>query len=156
MSSNSGKLWIVATPLGNPGDLSPRAVETLTRADLILAEDTRRAGNLLAAAQVAPKRLLSFHEHNETDRLPQVLETLRQGQVVALISDAGMPVLSDPGFHLVRACRAEGLPVSCVPGPCAEATAAPLKASAPPARPARSAIEPAPSATPALTKLRSR
>ena len=123
MPLTSARLWLVATPLGNPGDLSPRAVETLTRADLILAEDTRRAGNLLAAAQVAPKRLLSFHEHNETDRLPQVLEALCQGQVVALISDAGMPVLSDPGFHLVRACRAEGLPVSCVPGPCAEATA---------------------------------
>ena len=123
MPLNSARLWLVATPLGNPGDLSPRAVETLSRAGIILAEDTRRAGNLLAGASIAAKRLLSFHEHNETERLPQVLAALREGQEVALISDAGMPVLSDPGFHLVRACRAEGLSVSCVPGPCAEATA---------------------------------
>lgn len=123
MPLNSARLWLVATPLGNPGDLSPRAVETLSRADIILAEDTRRAGNLLAGASITAKRLLSFHEHNETERLPQVLAALREGQEAALISDAGMPVLSDPGFHLVRACRAEGLSVSCVPGPCAEATA---------------------------------
>ena len=123
MPLNSARLWLVATPLGNPGDLSPRAVETLSRADIILAEDTRRAGNLLAGASIAAKRLLSFHEHNETERLPQVLAALREGQEAALISDAGMPVLSDPGFHLVRACRSEGLIVSCVPGPCAEATA---------------------------------
>ncbi len=119
----SVRLWLVATPLGNLGDFSPRAAETLAQADIILAEDTRRAGALLSAAQITPKRLLSFHDHNESERLPQVLGALREGQVAALISDAGMPVLSDPGFGLVRACREEGLAVSCVPGPCAEAAA---------------------------------
>ena len=123
MPLTAARLWLVATPLGNLGDLSPRAVETLTRVDIILAEDTRRSGVLLAAAKVAPKRLLSFHEHNEGERLPQVLAALREGLEVALISDAGMPVLSDPGFQLVRACRAAGLTVSCVPGPCSEAAA---------------------------------
>ena len=123
MLLNSARLWLVATPLGNLGDLSPRAVETLTRADIILAEDTRRAGALLAAAQITPKRLLSFHEHNENERLPQILAALQDGQEAALVSDAGMPVLSDPGFGLVRACRAAKIKVSCVPGPCAEVTA---------------------------------
>ena len=123
MPLNSARLWLVATPLGNLGDLSPRAGETLTSADIILAEDTRRTGALLAAAGITPKRLLSFHEHNESERLPQVLAALQEGQTIALVSDAGMPVLSDPGFGLVRACRAAGVMVSCVPGPCAEVTA---------------------------------
>ncbi len=123
MPLTSARLWLVATPLGNLGDLSPRAAETLARVDLILAEDTRRAGSLLAAADITPKRLLSFHDHNESERLPQVLAALREGQEVALVSDAGMPVLSDPGFLLVKACRAAGIGLSCVPGPCAEVTA---------------------------------
>ena len=123
MPLTSARLWLVATPLGNPGDLSPRAADTLARADIILAEDTRRTGALLAGAMIAPKRLLSFHEHNERERLEQILAVLRDGAAVALVSDAGMPVLSDPGFQLVRACRAAGIAVSCVPGPCAEATA---------------------------------
>ena len=123
MPLNSARLWLVATPLGNLGDLSPRAGETLIGADIILAEDTRRTGALLAAAGITPKRLLSFHEHNENERLPQVLAALQEGRTIALVSDAGMPVLSDPGFGLVRACRAAGITVSCVPGPCAEATA---------------------------------
>ena len=123
MPLNSARLWLVATPLGNLGDLSPRAAETLTRADIILAEDTRRTGVLLAAAKITPKRLLSFHEHNESERLPQILAALQGGAEAALVSDAGMPVLSDPGFGLVRACRAAGIKISCVPGPCAEVTA---------------------------------
>ncbi len=123
MPLTSARLWLVATPLGNPGDLSPRAVEILTRAAVILAEDTRRAGSLLAQALITPKRLLSLHEHNETERLPQVMDLLQTGQEIALISDAGMPVLSDPGYHLVKTCREAGCAVSCVPGPCAEATA---------------------------------
>lgn len=123
MPLTSARLWLVATPLGNLGDLSPRAAETLARVDFILAEDTRRTGALLAAAGVEGKRLLSLHDHNEEERLPQILAALREGQEAALVSDAGMPVLSDPGFLLVKACRAAGIGVSCVPGPCAEITA---------------------------------
>ena len=134
MSSNSGTLWIVATPLGNPGDLSPRAREVLESADGILAEDTRRAGLLLsrcALAVTAP--FTSLHDHNEEARLPQVLEWLHAGKNLALISDAGTPLLSDPGYRLVRACRAAGIRVSPVPGPSAPLAA--LSASGLPPQP---------------------
>lgn len=120
MSSQSGRLRIVATPLGNPGDLSPRARAALAEAHAVLAEDTRRAGRLLSRyglTLTAP--LISLHDHNEETRLPQILELLRAGRELALISDAGTPLLSDPGYRLVRACRREGLPVSPVPGPSA-------------------------------------
>ena len=118
-----GHLWIVATPLGNPGDLSPRAREVLAGADLILAEDTRRAGLLCSQCNIPARRFLSFHDHNESERQEEVLRLLRQGQNLALVSDAGTPLLADPGYRLVRACRAEGLPVSPVPGPSAPVTA---------------------------------
>jgi 16S rRNA (cytidine1402-2'-O)-methyltransferase len=108
----------VATPIGTLGDLAPRAREVLNRAALILAEDTRRARKLLDHMGVAPAgRVRSFHEHNEDARLPQVMETLRDGRPVALMSDAGTPVLSDPGFVLVRQARREGVRVASVPGP---------------------------------------
>ncbi len=123
MSSNSGKLWITATPLGNPGDLSPRAREVLGRADGILAEDTRRAGQLLARCSIESPPFTSFHDHNEEERLPQVLEWLAQGKELALVSDAGTPLLSDPGYRLVRAARAAGFQVSPLPGPCAPVAA---------------------------------
>ncbi len=123
MPLTSPQLWIVATPLGNPGDCSPRALETFADADAVLAEDTRRAGLLFARLGVKARRFISFHEHNEAARLPQALEMLRAGQRLALISDAGMPLVADPGFRLVRACRAEGIAVSVVPGPCAAVTA---------------------------------
>ncbi len=119
MSSNPVRLWVVATPLGNPGDFSPRARIVLGDADLVLAEDTRRAGLLFARCGLEAKRFVSLHEHNEAKRLPQVLEELQSGKVAALISDAGTPLLSDPGFRLVRACREAGLRVSPVPGPSA-------------------------------------
>jgi 16S rRNA (cytidine1402-2'-O)-methyltransferase len=110
----------VATPLGNPGDLSPRAREALTTAHAVLAEDTRRAGLLLSRCGLSlTAPLISFHDHNEETRLPQILERLRSGQDLALISDAGTPLLSDPGYRLVRACRREGLRVSPIPGPSA-------------------------------------
>ncbi|MDR1856292.1 MAG: 16S rRNA (cytidine(1402)-2'-O)-methyltransferase [Desulfovibrio sp.] len=118
-----GVLKVVATPLGNMGDLSPRAREALESADLILAEDTRRTSRLCAEAGVVPKRLLSFFEHNEDARRETVLELLRQGRTVALASDAGTPLLADPGYGLVRACRLEGIPVVPVPGPSAPACA---------------------------------
>ena len=118
-------LYLVATPIGNDADLSPRARDVLTRADAILAEDTRRAGLFFRRLLITRARpgFFSLHEHNEAGRIPQVLEMLAQGQAVALISDAGTPVLSDPGFRLARACRESGFRVTCVPGPSAPVTA---------------------------------
>ena len=134
MSSNSGTLWIVATPLGNPGDLSPRAREVLETADGILAEDTRRAGLLLSRCGLnVTTPFTSFHDHNEEARLPQVLELLQAGKTLALVSDAGTPLLSDPGYRLVRACRKAGIRVSPVPGPSAPVAA--LSASGLPPQP---------------------
>lgn len=123
MSSISPILWIVATPLGNPGDLSPRARAVLEEADIILAEDTRRAGLLCGRCGVTPRRFMSVHDHNEAGRIEAVLAELGAGKRLALISDAGLPLVADPGYRLVRACRAEGLPVSVVPGPSAPVTA---------------------------------
>ncbi|MFP4658086.1 MAG: 16S rRNA (cytidine(1402)-2'-O)-methyltransferase [Desulfonatronovibrionaceae bacterium] len=123
MSLISGRLWVVATPLGNLGDFPPRAIEVLRACSLILAEDTRRAGRFLAAVRVDPPWMISFFEHNEEQRLKQVLELLRSGQEAALISDAGTPVVSDPGYRLVRACRENRIPVSTVPGPSAPVAA---------------------------------
>ncbi len=116
-------LYVVATPLGNLGDLSPRAAEVLAGADVVLAEDTRRAGILFKSLGIPAHGFVSFHEHNEDGRLAQVLDALRAGRSVALVSDAGTPLLSDPGFTLVRACREAGLPVVPVPGPSAPLTA---------------------------------
>lgn len=116
-------LWVVATPLGNPGDLSPRAREVLESVHTVLAEDTRRAGQLCARCGVAVQRFTSFHDHNETERLSGLLERMRGGETFALISDAGLPLVADPGYRLVRACREAGLPVSVVPGPSAPVTA---------------------------------
>jgi len=122
--SEMGKLWVVATPLGNVDDFSPRARNILMDADVILAEDTRRAGLLFQRLGLERHgRLVSFFEHNEDKRLPKVLQSLEDGLSVALISDAGTPLLSDPGFTLVRACRDEGYPVSPVPGPSAPVVA---------------------------------
>lgn len=130
-----GTLWLVATPIGTLGDLSPRAREVLKRCGTVLAEDTRRARKLLSHYEVpAAGRLRSFHEHNE-ERVGQwVLERLRAGADVALISDAGTPVLSDPGFTLVRRVRRAGLDVLSVPGPSAFVAA--LAASGQPPLPA--------------------
>jgi 16S rRNA (cytidine1402-2'-O)-methyltransferase len=122
--SDTGTLYVVATPLGNADDLSPRARAILTDADVVLAEDTRRAG-LLFKRLGLPRhgRLISFFEHNEDKKLPKVLDQLADGLTVALISDAGTPLLSDPGFTLVRACREQGYRVAPVPGPSAPVTA---------------------------------
>lgn len=119
MRSPSPTLWIVATPLGNPGDITARAREVLASSGLILAEDTRRAARLLREQEIEPAQLLSFFEHNEQERLPQVLQRLKNGEDVALISDAGTPLIADPGYRLVRACREAGMPVRPVPGPSA-------------------------------------
>ena len=116
-------LWIVGTPLGNPGDLSPRARQCLEDADLVLAEDTKRESLACARWGVQVRRFVSFHDHNEKEKYAEVLGWLAQGMRIALISDAGMPVLADPGFSLVRACRDAGHAVSVIPGPCAPVTA---------------------------------
>jgi 16S rRNA (cytidine1402-2'-O)-methyltransferase len=118
-----GTVWIVATPLGNLGDFSPRARQTLEDADVILAEDTRRVGHLLQLVGVTGKRLLSLHEHNEISRIAEVLVLLQQGLQVAVVSDAGTPLIADPGYRLVAACRQHGVDVVPVPGPCAPITA---------------------------------
>ena len=120
--TSPGTLYVVATPIGNLGDLSPRAREVLANVQAILAEDTRRTGQLLAACGLATP-LLAFFEHNEQELLPKLLARLRRGESLALVADAGTPLLCDPGFRLVRACRKEGLPVAAVPGPSAVAAA---------------------------------
>jgi 16S rRNA (cytidine1402-2'-O)-methyltransferase len=109
-------LTLVATPIGNLGDLSPRALQALRDADAVLCEDTRVTGALLARHGVAAP-MLPLHDHNEDDQTPRVLARLRAGERLALVSDAGTPLVSDPGFRLVRAAVAEGLAVGAVPGP---------------------------------------
>lgn len=116
--SDPGRLWIVATPIGNLGDFSPRGADILAGVDVIAAEDTRRTARLLAHAGLATPTL-SLHEHNERQRGDVLLERLSSGQSVALVSDAGTPLISDPGFDLVRRARAGGIEVCCVPGACA-------------------------------------
>ena len=114
----TGRLQVIATPIGNLADLSERAREALAQADVIAAEDTRHTGALLMALGLATP-LLSLHEHNESRRVPGVLARLAQGERVALVSDAGTPLLSDPGYELVRAAIAAGFEVSAIPGPSA-------------------------------------
>jgi 16S rRNA (cytidine1402-2'-O)-methyltransferase len=112
-----GALVLVATPIGNLGDLAPRAVEVLRTAVVICCEDTRRTRTLLSAFEIpAGDRLLSLHEHNEVGRIDQIVHAVATGNVVAVVSDAGMPGVSDPGELLVRAVIDSGLPVTVVPG----------------------------------------
>lgn len=111
-------LWIVATPIGNLGDLGARATATLGEVALIAAEDTRHSGRLLQHIGVATP-MVSLHEHNEDARVANLVARLQAGESIALISDAGTPLVSDPGFALVRASRAAGIEVRSVPGPCA-------------------------------------
>ena len=113
-----GTLHVVATPIGNLGDLSPRALETLRTVDAICAEDTRHTRQLLSHFGLE-RPLLALHQHNEDVQAAQLVERLRAGQSLALVSDAGTPLVSDPGFRLVRAARAAGVAVSPVPGACA-------------------------------------
>jgi 16S rRNA (cytidine1402-2'-O)-methyltransferase len=117
-----GTLVVVATPIGNLGDLSPRAAEVLRTVDLVLAEDTRRTGKLLAHVG-SEVRQLSLHEHNERDRADEVVARLEEGQRVALVSDAGTPAVSDPGYRLISAVVEADLRVEAVPGASALLTA---------------------------------
>jgi 16S rRNA (cytidine1402-2'-O)-methyltransferase len=135
MESARGVLWIVATPIGTLDDLAPRAREVLAAVDLILAEDTRRIRSLLSHLGIrAGSRLHSLHEHNEAGMVAKVMAALGRGSSAALVSDAGTPVLSDPGFLIVRAARLEGVKVCSVPG--SSAFTAALAASGLPPLPA--------------------
>jgi 16S rRNA (cytidine1402-2'-O)-methyltransferase len=118
-----GRLVLVATPIGNLGDLSPRAVSTLEASDLICCEDTRRTRELLSHAGITHKRLLSLNEHNEAERIPGVLARVGIGELVAVVSDAGTPGVSDPGGRLVAAAVGAGLVIEAVPGANAALTA---------------------------------
>ncbi len=118
----SGTLYLVATPIGNLGDFSPRAVETLSSVDFIAAEDTRVTIKLLNHFGIK-KPLISYFEHNRTQSGEKIVERLKNGENVALVSDAGMPAISDPGEDLVRLCAREGVNVLTVPGPCAAVSA---------------------------------
>jgi 16S rRNA (cytidine1402-2'-O)-methyltransferase len=115
-------LVLVSTPIGNLGDISARARQALAACDLILCEDTRRTGRLLAAMDIHT-RTDTLHDHNEDSKIPTVLRKLQAGQTIALVSDAGTPLVSDPGYRLVRAAIAADLAVSAVPGPNAAVTA---------------------------------
>ena len=120
MRPGGGALILVATPIGNLGDLSPRAIATLREADVLAAEDTRRTRNLLTNAGIsAGRRLRAVHEHNEAQLAVELVKEIAGGARVAYVTDAGMPAISDPGERLVRACLDAGLTVESVPGPSA-------------------------------------
>lgn len=116
--NHSGILYIVATPIGNLKDITQRAIETLQNVNCIAAEDTRHSKRLLQHLGIT-KPLVSLHEHNETERANQLIGRLRQGEAIALISDAGTPLISDPGYILVRQVKNAGFRVVPIPGPCA-------------------------------------
>lgn len=122
-ASGSGTLWLIATPIGNLGDMPPRAVQVLASAALVCCEDTRRTGRLLQHIGVRAARLAVTNEHTEFNRVDDVLHVLGSGSDVAVVSDAGSPGISDPGERLVRAALDAGFAVSAVPGPVAAITA---------------------------------
>ena len=122
MGKPRGRLQVVATPIGNMGDVSARVRQALEGAAAVAAEDTRHTGALLQALGIA-RPLLSLHAHNETQRVPEILSRLAAGETIALVSDAGTPLLSDPGYELVRAAAEAGIDVEAIPGPSAITTA---------------------------------
>ena len=119
---NPGTLYIVATPIGNLSDISARALSVLAQVDIIACEDTRHTQRLLSAHAIKNKTL-SMHDHNERQRQEYIAQLLQEGKSIALVSDAGTPLISDPGFHLVRHCRSLNLAVSPIPGACAAISA---------------------------------
>jgi 16S rRNA (cytidine1402-2'-O)-methyltransferase len=118
-----GKMVIVPTPIGHLGDITLRAVEALRHADRIACEDTRHSAPLLAHHGITGKPLVSLHEHNEARRAPDLAQAALGGERIALISDAGMPGISDPGYRVIQACLSQGVPVEVLPGPSAVITA---------------------------------
>ncbi|PVZ84933.1 16S rRNA (cytidine(1402)-2'-O)-methyltransferase [Serratia sp. S1B] len=119
---SASTLYVVATPIGNLGDITYRALEVLKSVDLIAAEDTRHTGLLLQHFAISA-RLFALHDHNEQQKADQLLVKLQEGQSIALVCDAGTPLINDPGYHLVRRCREAGVRVVPLPGPCAAITA---------------------------------
>jgi len=117
-----GTLYVCATPIGNLGDITLRVLDTLREVDLIAAEDTRHSRKLLQHYQINT-HMTSYHEHNEKKKSLELVEKLKEGQTIALISDAGMPGISDPGGEVIRLCQAENIPVDVLPGPNAALTA---------------------------------
>lgn len=117
-----GKLYMVATPIGNLEDITFRAVETLKKADVLACEDTRVTRILLDKYGITPQKIISHHQHNEKNSVPGILSLLQEGRTVALVSDAGTPVISDPGNKLVREAVKAGIPVIPIPGPSAVTT----------------------------------
>jgi 16S rRNA (cytidine1402-2'-O)-methyltransferase len=115
-------LYIIATPIGNIGDITLRALEILGKVDVIACEDTRVSGKLTSHYDI-PARKIPYHDHNAAEMRPRLVAMIREGKRVALISDAGMPLISDPGYKLVALCAAENIPMTCVPGPTASLTA---------------------------------
>ena len=120
MTSTTGVLVLAATPIGDPRDAAPRLAQEIAGADVVAAEDTRRLRRLCAELGVTPGgSVVSYHEHNEASRTPELVERLRGGARVVVVTDAGMPSVSDPGYRLVSAAIESGVPVTCVPGPSA-------------------------------------
>lgn len=109
-------LILVSTPIGNLSDISKRAIDTLNNADIIACEDTRTSSSLFSLIGVKANKLIAYHEHNADDMCPKIISYLEKGLTVALVSDAGTPLISDPGYRLVRSCRQKGLEVTTVPG----------------------------------------
>jgi len=130
MQKETGKLFIVSTPIGNLEDITYRAVDTLRNVDLILAEDTRHSAKLISHFQIS-KKLIAFHDHNEKSQYMKIIEKLNDGLNIALISDAGTPLINDPGFNLVRSAKQENITVVPIPG--ASSPIAALSASGLPA-----------------------
>jgi 16S rRNA (cytidine1402-2'-O)-methyltransferase len=123
METPSGKVVIVPTPIGNLSDITLRALEVLKCADRIACEDTRHSGQLLAHHGISGKPLVSLHEHNESRRAPELAHAAKSGETIAVISDAGMPGISDPGYRLIQACLEHDVPIEVLPGPSAVVTA---------------------------------
>ncbi len=120
--TQAGKLYVVATPIGNLDDITQRALATLQQVDLIAAEDTRNAMRLLTHFSIKQK-CMAYHDHNENSQSGKLIDLLSNGQNIALISDAGTPLINDPGYHLVKQCREKGIQVVPIPGACAVITA---------------------------------
>jgi 16S rRNA (cytidine1402-2'-O)-methyltransferase len=123
LPETAGRVVIVPTPIGNLGDITLRALEILRSADRIACEDTRHSGQLLAHHGISGKPLVSLHDHNEARRAPDLVAAARAGETIAVISDAGMPGISDPGYRLIQLCIENAIPLDVLPGPSAVITA---------------------------------
>lgn len=119
----SGRFLLVPTPIGNAGDITLRAIEALKTADRIACEDTRHSSPLLARLGIEGKPLIALHDHNEVRRIPDLIAAVKAGETIAVVTDAGMPGVSDPGYRIVQACIEAGLPLEVLPGPSAVLTA---------------------------------